>query len=243
MGGTAVLIRGSADVERLARRGILDRLFGRGRPSEVDLGGNRKLIDLPSRSARPLVPAFTSYIRRAASPPWPATSSILSYLDIALEVYVQGERNGAAPPVWYVGLRFGGCAGMAETSSEVAAHWAARWCADERDRIASLLTPVGFTPSGVVDAGDDLTFLPLGDLGYASFKKDGYAIGGDTPVTHFEIDAAVTEVNEGGAEDLMRILEGDWVRYMADGRCHCQLCDPGFDHAILNELPLDQGVD
>jgi hypothetical protein len=242
MGGTAVLIRGTADVERLGRRGVLGSLFGGGGPSEVDLGGNRKLVELPSRNVRALVPAFKSYVRRTAGSPWSATTSILNYLDIAFNLYVRGERDGASPPAWYVQLSFGGCAGMAETSSEVAAHWATKWCLDELEQIAALVKPGGFVPSRVDGATDGPTFLPVGDLGYASFQRNGYSGDAETPATHFAIDAASIEGNEESAEDLLRVLERGWVRYMAGGRCHCQLCDPGFDHAVLADLPLDLGA-
>jgi hypothetical protein len=242
MGGSAVLIRGTADVERLGRRGLLASLLGRGAPREMDLGKNRTLIELPSRNVRALIPAFKSYVRRAADSPWSATTSILSYIDIAFRVYVRGERDGDSPPAWYVQLSFGGCAGMAETSSEVAEHWATKWCADELEQIAALLAPNGFVPSRVDGTTEGPTFLSLGDLGYASFQKNGYSVDADTPATYFEIDAAAVEGNEESAENLLRVLERDWVRYMADGRCHCQLCDPGFDHAILADLPLDLGA-
>lgn len=243
MGGNALLVWGTADVERLARRGALARLFGHGAPREVDIGSGRTLVELSPRGVRALAPAFKSYVRRTASPPWAATSSVVSYLDIAFELFVRGERQGATAPAWYVQLSFGGCAGMAETSSEVAAHWANKWWADERELIAGLLAPRGFTPTHVTGTGGELTFLPLGDLGYASFRKEGYRFDAETPPTHFEIDASVAEGNEEGAERLSRILEKDWAPYMADGRCHCQLCDPGFDHAILSDLPLEPATE
>jgi hypothetical protein len=230
-----------ADVERLARRGPLDRLFGRGGLRETDLGRGRRLIELSPRSARPLVPAFKSYVRRAVGTAWPSTTSILGYLDIAFELFIRGEREGEYPAEWYVQLSFGGCAGLAETSSEVAAHWASKWWAAERETIASLLVPRGFTPTRVTKTGDELTFLPVNDLGYVSFLKDGYAVDAETPPTHFELDASVDEIDEEGANELRRALERDWVGYMADGRCHCQLCDPAFDQAILANLPLELG--
>lgn len=235
MGGSAFLIWGTADIERFAKGGFFARFFGGGVPRETSIGANRYLTELPARSVQALVPEFKSYIRRKVGSPWPATKSILEYLDIAFRVYARGEREHDGPTRWYVQLSFGGCAGMAEISSEVAAHWAARWHAEERERIASILTPAGFSPSHHNDAHDDLTFLPVGEAGYAAFKKEGYSEG-DVPPTHFDLDMAAVEGNEENAEALLRSLEASWVEFMSDGRCHCQFCDPRFEDGRLEEL-------
>ena len=239
MGGTAILLRGTPDADRLARRGLLARIFRTGGLREAQLGPNRTLLELPSDNVKAVVPAFESYIRRKVGTPWPATKSVLDYLDFAISLYVRGEREGDATAEWYVQLTFSGCAGQAETSAELAAHWATRWWADERAEITRLLAAGGFSATHLDDPDDEVTFLPLGSLGYASFRKAGFWVDDEAPPTHFEIDTAVAEELDDDGEALVEALEGQWVSLMSDGRCHCQLCDPGFDHARLTSLPLD----
>jgi hypothetical protein len=238
MGGSAVLIWGAADPDRLAQRGFFARLLRRREPKEVELFGGRRLTELPADRVQALVPELKSYVRRQVGSPWAATQSMLDYLDIAFEVLVRGQREGDSPRQWYVQLDFGGCGGMAEISSAVAAHWARRWYADEHERIAAILQPSGFVPSRSAGAADELTFLPVGELGYAAFQSEGYSEDDDSPARHFELDSAAIEGNEENAEALLRALEESWVELMSDGRCHCQLCDPGLDLGLLQGLPL-----
>jgi hypothetical protein len=240
MGGSAVLIKGVADVERLQTRGLLARWLGRKNSREFQLGRDRRLVDLPSKNVSALGPEFKAYLRRKLPTPWPSSKAMLSYLDIALKVFVRGETHGDSAREWYIQLSFGGCAGMAQTSSEVAAHWAALWYAEESDHIARTLQGKGFTPTLLDGTGEELTFLPLGPYGYVSFLKAGYSLDPDEPTTHFELDAAVTDRNDDEAQPLLAALESGWVAFMSDSRCHCQLCDPGFDHRQLAELYPEQ---
>lgn len=61
-------------------------------------------------------------------------------------INVRGERSGDEVSSWYVQMTFSACAGMADTSAEVAAHWAEIWYRRAGDELASNhFRPFGFT--------------------------------------------------------------------------------------------------
>lgn len=230
---SGILIWGTVDPKLTGRRGFFARLSGRGQePRVVDLGRDRRLIDLATDGVQPLVPEFKKYILRRIGQPWPATQAILKYLDIATTVNLRGESEGDAPPILYVQLTFRERAGMTTISSAVAAHWASGWFGEERERITSILGRGGFTPTRASEPEGELTFLPMGDLGYAAFRAAAQDDAEEDESGPFRLDAAITE-DDAQAEQLLRGLTEKWTSFMADGRCHCQFCDPGFDQARL----------
>lgn len=132
MGGSALLIKGmpSADLltPRAAARSLADRLLGRhpvSGPTETPIGRDRVLLEIPSDPLRPLADDLRTYVDRAFDDPWPSTMYVRDYLAMdVVTTYLRGERSGNEVPSWYIQLTFSACAGMADTSAEVAAHWA-----------------------------------------------------------------------------------------------------------------------
>ena len=87
-----------------------------------------------------------------------------------------------------------------------------------------ILAPYGFTPRPDQTFDDVERFLPVEELGYLRWVPDQERDEGGIV---FEVDYAV----EDGLEDTPARLAEASARHaalMADGRCRCQICDPGF---------------
>lgn len=233
MGGTALLVFGSLAAKRLEAqtlpRTLVDRLFGRTRtagPRTVPRGNGAELIEVDATELTPLIDRFRAYLARHLPTPHEASAQILEYLEMKgiPSLYLRGDREPGKEPEWYTQVGFSGCAGMAEVSALVGAHWAARWMREELPAIdREIFQPFGFTPrpGQQLDAGE--VFLPVVELGYLrlvpSEERDESG--------PFEVDHAVRE----SVEDADARRAGNQDRYaalMADGRCRCQLCQPGF---------------
>lgn len=248
MGGCALLIHGtpSADLltPRAEARSLADRLLGRhpvSGPIEKPIGPDRVLLEIPAKPLRPLADAFLAYVDRAFDHPWPSTKFVRDYLAIdVLTIDVRGERNGNQPPSWYIQLTFSACAGMADTSAEVAAHWAEIWYRRAGAELAAkYFLPFGFTPDAAETTGSAKLFVPLGGMGYAQFRADEEAGLVDPEIRNFELDWAVLETLSD--VDLTREWQeldealGD-VR--AAGSCLCQFCAPGQDLSRFEQLSM-----
>ena len=238
MGGAAILIKGSVDAQRLEPpSGFFARLFGAKGPKEFPMGGDRSMVDLPSRDLKVLEAGFLAWLRARLASPWPASKTILDYLDMrTTTIHLRGEREGAAETGWYVQLTFSGCAGMAQTSADLAAHWVQRWFEADRERIDGLLRARGFVARDTEVAAESELFLPLGEPGYAGFSPEGFDAG-DGRRSHFSFDAAIDEADDAQAQRLQQVLDAQFVALMRDGRCRCQLCAPEFDLAAIDGLP------
>jgi hypothetical protein len=228
VGGSAAIIQGTVAERALQPRpapaSILDRIFGRKRMlAPTESGG---MIELPAEDFRPLAAEFGAFLRRAMPAPWEATRIFLDYLAIpALEVHVRGTR---APPSWTLEFSFAGCAGMAEVSAELGAHWVEKWFEKEGARIqAELLTPPGFD-AAPLERGWAPVFVPFEGLGYGrrfDEPPDPEAEGSRI----FEFDYSLTETLELRDElDSLRALDAKFGSVGADGKCRCQLCSPAF---------------
>ena len=228
MGGSAAIIQGtvaeSALQPRPAPASILDRIFGRKRMlGPVESGG---MIELPAQDFRPLAAEFGAFLRRAMPAPWEATGIFMEYLAIpALEVHVRGAR---AQPSWTLEFSFSGCAGMAEVSAELGAHWVEKWFEREAPRIqAELLGPRGFT-AAPVDRGWVPVFVPFEGMGYGrryDQPQDPEVEGSRI----FEFDYSLIETLELQEErGSLRALDEKFASAGADGKCRCQLCSPSF---------------
>ena len=248
MGGSALVITGtpSADLltPRAAARSLADRLLGRhpvSGPTETPIGRDRVLLESPSDPLRPLADDFRTYVDRAFDDPWPSTMCVRDYLAMdVVTIYLRGERSGNEVASWYIQLTFSACAGMADTSAEVAAHWAEIWYRQARDELASkYFLPFGFTPERVDTTGPAKRFVPLGRLGYALFHGDEEAGPADSECRNFELDWSVLEPLSG--VDLTR----DWQELdealsdvRAAGLCLCQFCAPGQDLSRFERLSI-----
>jgi hypothetical protein len=248
LGGSALLIHGTPSAEllapRAAARSLADRLRGRhptSGPTETPIGRDRVLLEIPSDPLRPLADDLRAYVDRAFDDPWPSTICVRDYLAMdVVTTYLRGERSGNEVPRWYIQLTFSACAGMADTSAEVAAHWAEIWYRLQRDELASkYLLPFGFTPDRVDTIGFAKLFVPLGRLGYAQFHSDEDAGPADPEDRNFELDASALESLDG--VDLTREwqeLDEALSDVRAAGVCLCQFCAPRQDLSRFEQLVI-----
>jgi hypothetical protein len=255
MGGCAFLIWGQVDDKLLApvevKRTLLDRLLRRPAvrgPNIMELPNGSRLIDLPAAGLAGMKKDFRSFLNERVPQPWPSTKVILDYLDLDIfEIYLRGEQDQHGPAKWYVQCSFSGCAGTAEVSAELGAHWAEIWYRERRDSIGELhLQPSGFIPNeSQTKPWASRTFLPVGNLGYALYSGQEQAASElFQPEYLFELDDAMgnmTGMSEGdGVQDplfVLKSLEERFATLMADSACRCQLCMPDFDPPSLGDLP------
>jgi hypothetical protein len=179
-----------------------------------------------------LIPDFLGWVKSRLAIPSQASAVGLEYLkQLIPTLYVRGEQRPTEPkPAFYVQISFSGCAGMAETSSRLAAHWTALWYRADQDRLArEYLAPFGFQPDPYDAAQDEpLLFLPLGELGYAEYIPSEDS----TFRPRVELDQSVLESRPDGLDvERLREMVGG---HMTAQRCRCQLCEPAF-----GDVPFD----
>ena len=87
MGGNAFLIWGMLADHQLQpapiKRTFMDRIMGRQRfhkPSVMDFGGGRKMIDFPADKYRILAADFRAFLHERMPDPWPETRAFFDYL-------------------------------------------------------------------------------------------------------------------------------------------------------------------
>jgi hypothetical protein len=248
MGGSALLIHGSPSPDLLtprpAPRSLVDRLLGRhpvSGPTETPLGRGRVLLEIPSGPLRSLSDDFRRYVDHAFDDPWPSTMCVRDYLAMdVMTVYLRGERGDHGAPDWYVQLTFSACAGMADTSAEVAAHWAEIWYRQAGSELASkYFLPFGFTPGRVETLGPAKRFVPLGGLGYALFRTAADADATDPDSHHFELDwAGLESLSEEDVNRHQAELDAALGDVRAAGVCLCQFCAPGQDLSRFDRLSI-----
>jgi hypothetical protein len=243
VGGAAYLIRG-----RLAQRLIPDaplpapstvplwrRLLGApavsipGRSHVVVFSnGDRHFEILPGSLEEDLVVDFKKWLFRELGALSRASAVVVEYLEFGgPSIHVRGlQRSTDSKPSFWIQLSFSGCAGEAQVSADVAAHWAACWHRARRDEVRdAYLLPFGFTPEpheGLADA--DPPFLPAGDLGYLEFTPPESRERDRMPL--FVLDHSLEEAFAG--QPCLDRLEERFARFMTDGTCRCQLCEPGL---------------
>ena len=248
MGGSALLIYGTPSPELLtprpAPRSLGDRLLGRQRvtgPTETPMGPDRVLLEIPCEPLRPLAEEFQRFVKTALDPPWAATQSVRDYLGIdVITSYLRADRFAGQPADWYFQFTFSACAGMADTSAEVATHWADIWFRQRgRELTEKYFTPFGFTPTRV-EAIADALFVPLGHAGYASFRRgDTEGFDGSEQSRFFSLDGSVLETLDG--EDLGEAWSelDQQLRDVREGAaCLCQFCAPSLDLSRFDRLEI-----
>ena len=236
MGGYVFLLRGQLEghlIPSPRKPSLMQRLLGRSSDGWRPMG-DILYRDLPGEAFQPFYDAFNEWVHERLGEPWPASRVVLDYLDGPYtEISVRGIRGAQQPETdaeWYLQLLFSGCAGQAEVSSRVAAHWAKQWYAAEGQEVAeSFLKPNGFIVEGVAPdfADEQLAFYPLGECGYALYQENPspwFDDDGKEYELHFEVDDAALETCS-DVSDALRRLETDHAGKMADGSCHCQLCE------------------
>lgn len=249
MGGHAYVIPGRLAPERLAEAQrpaepaavpFWRRLIGSSTLAEsraVDLPNGDRLVTIPPAPLDTvLIRDLRGWLDSQILQPSRGTAVVLEYLsDIAPAVYVRGlQRVGTDAPEYYVQVTFSGCAGEAEVSARVASHWTAAWYAKEYDRItAEHLTPYGFLPASQRSEDDEpMVFLPAGELGYLEYIPPAMREEGQSA---FDLDNGIVEANEGNP--LLTRLDDVFSGFVRDAACRCQLCDPEFGDATIDEGP------
>jgi hypothetical protein len=234
MGGMAVLVFGSLSAERLEPRPLprtlFDRMLGRTRtvgPRSTPRGQGAEWLELDATDLKPLIQRFRAYLARELPTPHAASAQIVEYLELSgiPNLYLRAEREPGEEPNWYTQMAFSGCAGMAEVSALVGAHWAARWMQEELPIIErEIFLPFGFTPTPGQQLDPGEVFLPVAELGYLRLvppeERDESG--------PFEVDHAVRESLE-DTDERLAAGQDRYAAVMADGRCRCQLCQPAFD--------------
>jgi hypothetical protein len=240
MGGSALLIYGTVAEARLQPRPIprtlLDRALGRQRtevPTWRAIGATRRMVDVPASALEPVVAAFRRFTQDRFAAPWAAPRVVLDYLHGGtITLYVRGDAETERPTEWYLQLAFSGCAGMAEVSAEVAAHWAAEWYRSElADLGAEFLAPFGFEPNGRVEPDGGAVFVPLGTAGYARAGSVSLDSAEPTDET-IEVDASSLDALSEAERTAMLSQVGDRLRAVRPRRCLCQLCAPDLDVGV-----------
>lgn len=123
MGGDAFLIPVTPSAGLLEQKpGFLARLLGaRPKPDELSTASFRKA----------LWNDFRAHLRERLPSALPATKAACDYLDtIGWSLYLRryAEINvGAGAEGWFLQITWSGCAGTAETSAALAAHWTRLW--------------------------------------------------------------------------------------------------------------------
>jgi len=255
MGGHAYVIPGRLVPERLEREkppselvrpvSFWRKLVGArapiAEPSVVQLANGDRLTEIPAAPLDPeLIDDLRAWLGRRIAQPSRGTAVVVDYLDDSSPtVYVRGiHRANDRMPEHFVQVMFSGCAGEAETSARVAAHWTALWYAAEQARIASEhFAPFGFTPdSGVPIDDESMAFLPAGELGYLEYVPLDMRHDADAA---FEMDHATAEAH--ADSPLLARLEDVFGGFMREGACRCQLCEPDFGDATFDERPVRGG--
>lgn len=235
MGGNAILIDGDVNLALVTRPGFFGRLLGRKPVEASDL--REPFADLPAKSFQFISEEFTDFLSASLSPAWPSTKAIMEYLKVGTSVYLRGELEDVGDRTWYLQLGFSGGAGTVQTSSDVAAHWAALWVPKRAESLWRRLTEAGFTPRGLrADCIEQAVFLPIGDFGYASYHATRMFADPNAP-DYFDIDGAAQDALGDDGERLLAALTERRQSLVPDERCHCQMCDPRFDFELLRGLP------
>jgi len=245
MGGDAYLISGTVDSRHWPLdqqptslpppRSLWQRLTSMvgstdtsGLPRITTLPNGERLIELPSGPLNhQLVSDCIRWLTSRLAPPSQASTLALKYLrEIKPTLYLRGQqRRDEMVPEFYIQITFSGCAGQAETSARLASHWTALWYRTEHTRLTSeYLTPFGFQPRPLESLQEEpMYFLPVSDVGYVEYLPP--ADPSAEPL--LELDYCIVESRPN--DRVIEKLNGPVALAMADRRCHCQLCDPGFN--------------
>jgi hypothetical protein len=250
MGGAAFVLecqvaRALYDARPLPRT-LVDKLLFRTRRAGVRrmAFGDAAHLEFVLPPALTSLPAMAHAWMRAHLPASDASARVIldEYLSASVgDVYLRGEeRDGVTRTS--VELIFSGCAGLAETSAAVVAHWCERWWREDRAAIERACAKSGVTLVDVLRTEGEVgpLFFPLKQGGYALFT-DAKAVppspGLPPPegLPWLEVDDALHEQRADVDETLValkRIAEQVFV----ERHCRCALCDPDYERT--DALPL-----
>lgn len=174
--------------------------------------------------------------------PWEATLALMHYLQIPVCTPFFAASGGQT----VFGLNFSGCAGNAEVSAQVAAHFFDVWIGRNHQLVKDLLYEnsgflldrpfksevPGFGPFFPTRAGYGLLYSTSASLDQYDDEEDPWQ------VPRLEIDVSVIEAYDDEELSLISSVLNEQMSSLPDNPpCMCQLCSPEFDLTFLERLP------
>jgi hypothetical protein len=230
---------------RVKPRTVWDRLLER-KPKVVTpewkaMGKDSHSIDLPVGNLSGIGTEFRDYIIKRFRKPWAATKTVIEYLKLgSIDVYLRRAGPENDPDALYIQLSFSGCGGMAQTSAELAVHWAVRWYREKRAEVdKQYFQPFGFVPSGGTEpTGSSEYFVPLGVGGYAQYDPRAPLEDESYPYSQFFCldQAAMETLSETEMKSFNQAIDQKLHPMLPKDSCCCQWCNPGFDPTVCEKF-------
>lgn len=235
MGGAAYEINGTIDdivlKPRPIKKTFVDRLLGKQRfegPKETCYG-NMTIIELPLGRLDELKNLFMKYLKDQLVQPSEASKDVLEYLKLVpMRINFRGHKEAQEEVIkWTIQVSFSGCAGMAQVSASLAAHWVRLWYLKNRSALQKEIFSVsGFFSNEPEVAHEPEAFLPISQGLYAMYHEEPQEmfINDEDISSHFEINSSFLDTQADGGVELLNEIESKYLSVMADGKCRCQLC-------------------
>lgn len=250
MGGAAFVLEcrvaKSLFEERPLPRTLMDRLLFRTRRAGVQrtTWGDVTHLEFAVPDALAALPDVAKAWIRERVPASDTSARVVidKYLTLPVgRVSLRGEEKKGVVTTT-VDFIFSGCAGVAETSAAVAAHWFDRWWREDRAaiEIACAGSGVAFIDVFRFEGESAPIFLPLKEGGYALYT-DALSLPPtpDLPppedLPWLEIDDALYATRS-DVEQVMPALKNFAQTLFADRRCRCVMCDPTFARSDAQPL-------
>lgn len=217
MGGAAFTIYGKYSGEEESKKGLFSRMFKKESQKSV----REKTVTKEFKAD------FVEYIDSKLENDI-TVSVVKDYLKMKgiFECFIR-EHNG----IHCIDITFSGCAGMAQVSSEVCAHWAEFWHKENRKKIEEIAKRNGFNPDGRAEGmGKNEVFVPAGAAGYALLIVDESSEKEMLPpnifkTTFFEVDESYMEgADEKEFVELNDKLNLEYSGAVKERKCMCAFC-------------------
>lgn len=239
MGGYCFIIDGTFSEDKLkpqpVKKNLIDKLLHRQRFTSIKktaLGKENVLYELPLNNLKNFPKDFLSFIKTNIPEPSEATSIFIDYLSIDIfSIYIRGEGEENSSDInWYIQCSFSGCAGMAQTCSELASHWVELWyLKNSAELYAKYFAPIHFSPQSIRPEDPPFCFIPVETLGYARLINDLEADNEDqTGSRYLQFDESTIEAMDDKELEHLSKLDPFIEDKFLHSTCHCQLCDPQF---------------
>ena len=203
---------------------------------------DEKRITIPTDEFLFLKEMFMRYINKELNRHWNSTKSIFDFFNLdILSIYLRGKQIlSELEPEFFIDIVFSGCAGMADVSGMLGAHWAGIWYNRNKKEIDTALNLKGFLSNGKSKVGNDYgRFIPIGDYGYAIFNEMHNHIELETysKCKYFELDqSAIIELEKENIKNrVTEKLDKYYGEIMKNGGCMCQLCNPNIGVKAIND--------
>lgn len=237
MGGSAILLFGEMDLSVLERKdanpSFFQKLFGRKQsaaPTAMKINDQLTHLEIKKHSLNGLKEDFKKFIKQSVPRPHFASEMFFDYMRMnIMTLYLRGNQTPEKTD-WYVQFSFSGCAGMAETSAEIGAHWVEIWLNRERAAVSDFLEKNGFTISDRQDAPSGYRFLPFEKYGYCRIldQEEIYEADDADGSKYLSFDQGTLEALSENELSQMKALDDQYREYIGDNKCRCQLCEPDF---------------